>query len=116
MALFALGIMPYITASIIMQVLTVVIPKFEQWQQQGAVGQRKLTQTTRYLTVVIALVQATGLAFVLHNGGGGSSGRPRTSSTSTCSAGTRTSPCPASPLVVITHHRRARRCSCGWAS
>ena len=50
-AIFALGIMPYITASIIMQILTVVIPKLEQWQQQGAVGQRKITQWTRYLTV-----------------------------------------------------------------
>src|SRR5262245_4833164 len=48
-AVFALGIMPYITASIIMQILTVVIPKLEEWQQQGAVGQRKMTQWTRYL-------------------------------------------------------------------
>ena len=45
-AVFALGIMPYITASIIMQILAVVIPKLEQWQQQGAVGQRKITQWT----------------------------------------------------------------------
>ena len=70
-AVFALGIMPYITSSIIIQILTVVIPKLEQWQQQGAVGQRKLTQATRYLTMAIALVQATGLAFVFHNGGAG---------------------------------------------
>ena len=70
-AVFALGIMPYITSSIIMQILTVVIPKLEQWQQQGAVGQRKITQWTRYLTIVIALVQSTGLAFLFHNGGGG---------------------------------------------
>ena len=49
-AVFALGIMPYITASIIMQILAVVIPKLEQWQEQGAVGQRKITQWTRYLT------------------------------------------------------------------
>jgi hypothetical protein len=48
-ALFALGIMPYITASIIMQILGVVIPKLQQWQEQGAVGQRKITQWTRYL-------------------------------------------------------------------
>src|SRR5688572_29525700 len=60
-AVFALGIMPYITSSIIMQILTVVIPKLEQWQQQGAVGQRKITQWTRYLTIAIALVQAFGL-------------------------------------------------------
>ncbi len=73
-AIFALGIMPYITSSLIVQILTVVIPKLEQWQQQGAVGQRKLTQTTRYLTIAIAIVQATGLAFVLHNGGAGFGG------------------------------------------
>ena len=47
--------MPYITASIIMQILGVVIPKLEEWQQQGAVGQRKITQWTRYLTIAIAL-------------------------------------------------------------
>ena len=70
-AVFALGIMPYITASIIMQILTVVIPKLEQWQQQGAVGQRKITQWTRYVTVGIALLQSTGLVFLFHNGGGG---------------------------------------------
>jgi preprotein translocase subunit SecY len=71
MAIFGLGIMPYITSSIIMQVLTVVIPKLEQWQSQGAVGQKKITQWTRYLTVVLAVLQATGLAFLFHNGGGG---------------------------------------------
>ena len=71
-ALFALGIMPYITASIIMQILAVVIPKLEQWQNQGAVGQRKITQWTRYLTVGIADMQATGFTYLFHNGGGGS--------------------------------------------
>ena len=70
-AIFALGIMPYITSSIIMQILTVVIPKLEQWQQQGAVGQRKITQWTRYVTVAIAIMQSTGLTFLFHNGGGG---------------------------------------------
>ncbi len=70
-SLFALGIMPYITSSIIMQILAVVIPKLEQWQEQGAVGQRKITQWTRYLTIAIAVMQSTGLAFVFHNGGGG---------------------------------------------
>ena len=68
-AIFALGIMPYITSSIIMQILGVVIPKIEQWQQQGAVGQRKITQWTRYLTVAIAVVQSTSFAFLFHNGG-----------------------------------------------
>jgi preprotein translocase subunit SecY len=69
-AIFALGIMPYITASIIMQVLGVVIPKLEQWQQEGAVGQRKITQWTRYLAIAIALLQATGLTFVFGQGRG----------------------------------------------
>jgi preprotein translocase subunit SecY len=58
-AVFALGIMPYITSSIIMQILTVVIPKLEEWQQQGAIGQRKITQWTRYLTISIAVLQST---------------------------------------------------------
>lgn len=70
-SLFALGIMPYITASIIMQILAVVIPKLQEWQQQGAVGQRKTTQWTRYLTIGISVLQATGLVFLFHNGGGG---------------------------------------------
>ena len=84
-AIFALGIMPYITASIIMQILTVVIPKLEEWQQQGAVGQRKITQWTRYLAVAIAMLQATGLAFLFHNGGGGLlGGRQHPGSTSSC--------------------------------
>ena len=69
-AIFALGIMPYITASIIMQVLGVVIPKLEQWQEEGAVGQRKITQWTRYLAIAIALLQASGLTFVFGQGNG----------------------------------------------
>ncbi len=70
-AIFALGIMPYITASIIMQILGVVIPKLEEWQEQGAVGQRKITQWTRYVTIGIAVVQSTGLSYLFHKGGGG---------------------------------------------
>jgi preprotein translocase subunit SecY len=70
-AVFGLGIMPYITAEIIIQLLVVVVPKFEQWRDEGAVGQKKLTQTARYLTIALALMQSTGLAFVFHNGGGG---------------------------------------------
>jgi preprotein translocase subunit SecY len=62
-SIFALGIMPYITASIIMQVLGVVIPKLEELQQQGAVGQRKITQYTRYVTIALATLQATVLVF-----------------------------------------------------
>src|SRR5688572_9820424 len=75
-AVFALGIMPYITASIIMQILTVVIPKLEEWQSQGAVGQRKITQWTRYLAVAIATLQGTALTFLFHEGGGGLLGGP----------------------------------------
>lgn len=70
-ALFGLGIMPYITSSIIIQLLTTVIPKLEEWREQGAMGERKITQTTRYLTMALALMQATGLAFIFHNGGAG---------------------------------------------
>jgi preprotein translocase subunit SecY len=69
-AVFALGIMPYITSSIIMQILGVVIPKLEEWQNQGAVGQRKITQWTRYMTIAIALLQATALTFLFGRGGG----------------------------------------------
>jgi len=70
-AVFFLGIMPYITASIIMQLLGVVIPKLEQWQQEGQTGQKKITQWTRYLTVALALTQSTGFVFALHEGKGG---------------------------------------------
>ncbi len=67
MAVFALGIMPYITSSIIMQLLTVVIPKLEAWSKEGETGHKKITQWTRYLTVLLALLQSTGLAFLFHN-------------------------------------------------
>jgi preprotein translocase subunit SecY len=67
-SVFFLGIMPYITASIIMQLLGVVIPKLEQWQQEGQSGQKKITQWTRYLTVGLALIQSTGFVFALKEG------------------------------------------------
>jgi len=66
LAVFALGIMPYITSSIIMQLLTVVIPKLEQWKQQGEIGQKRITQWTRYMTVALALIQSTGLLFLFN--------------------------------------------------
>jgi preprotein translocase subunit SecY len=69
-AVFALGIMPYITASIIMQLLAVVIPRLEEWQNEGQVGQKKITQWTRYMTVALALMQSTGIIFSLHQGSG----------------------------------------------
>jgi preprotein translocase subunit SecY len=61
LSIFALGIMPYITASIIIQLLTVVIPRFEQLRKEGQAGQNKLTQYTRYLTVALAILQSTGI-------------------------------------------------------
>jgi preprotein translocase subunit SecY len=69
-SIFALGIMPYITASIIMQVLGVVIPKLEELQNEGAVGQRKITQYTRYVTIGLATLQSTGLVFIFGTGRG----------------------------------------------
>jgi len=68
LSIFALGIMPYISASIIFQLLTVVIPQLEQLQKEGDQGRRKITQWTRYATVVIALVQGLLLAVALENG------------------------------------------------
>jgi preprotein translocase subunit SecY len=67
-SIFFLGIMPYITASIIMQLLGVVIPKLEQWREEGQSGQKKITQWTRYLTVGLALIQSTGFVFALKEG------------------------------------------------
>ncbi len=100
-AVFALGIMPYITSSIIMQILTVVIPKLEQWQQQGAVGQRKITQWTRYLTIAIALVQSFGLSYLFHNGGGGF-GRVRNTTNIDLFGGDANFTLPRIALVVLT--------------
>ena len=60
MSVFALGIMPYITASIILQLLTVVIPRLETLKNEGQAGQAKITQYTRYLTVGLAILQSTG--------------------------------------------------------
>jgi len=70
-SVFFLGIMPYITASIIMQLLGVVIPKLEEWQNEGQSGQKKITQWTRCLTVGLALMQSTAFYFVLKSGNGG---------------------------------------------
>ena len=68
MAVFALGIMPYITASIIMQLLAVVIPKLETLQREGEQGRKKITQYTRYVTVGLALLQSMGLVTLARNG------------------------------------------------
>ena len=64
LSVFALGIMPYITASIIVQLLTVVIPRFEALKKEGQSGTAKLTQYTRYLTIGLAILQSTGLIAV----------------------------------------------------
>lgn len=66
--LFALGIMPYITASIILQLLTVVIPRLEALKKEGQSGQAKITQYTRYLTVALAVLQGTGLVATARSG------------------------------------------------
>ncbi|HWQ36519.1 MAG TPA: preprotein translocase subunit SecY [Blastocatellia bacterium] len=76
-SIFALGIMPYITASIILQLMTSVYPQLKKIQEEGELGRRKITQYTRYLTVVLCLVQGTGIAIWLQRqeglviGGGG---------------------------------------------
>src|SRR3954462_9322052 len=64
LSLFALGIMPYITASIILQLMTVVVPSLERLQKEGEVGQQKITQYTRYLTVILAFLQSIGFVFL----------------------------------------------------
>jgi len=68
-SLFALGIMPYVTASIILQLLTVVIPKLEQLQKEGEAGYAKINQYTRYSTVALAAAQATGYAYLFQRQG-----------------------------------------------
>ena len=68
LSVFSTGIMPYITASIIIQLLTVVIPRFEQLKKEGQAGQGKLTQYTRYLTVALAILQATGIVAMADRG------------------------------------------------
>src|ERR671916_2862959 len=67
-AIFALGIMPYITASIMLQLLTVVIPQLDKLRKEGEVGQQKITQYTRYLTVGLAFGQSIGYVFLFRTG------------------------------------------------
>src|ERR671914_24697 len=68
-AIFALGIMPYVTASIILQLMTVVIPRLEQLQKEGEAGYAKINQYTRYLTIILSAAQATGFAFLFQRQG-----------------------------------------------
>jgi preprotein translocase subunit SecY len=70
-SIFTLGIMPYISASIILQLLTVVIPQLEKLSKEGELGRRKITQYTRYGTVVLSLIQGTGIAVGLESVGAG---------------------------------------------
>src|SRR5207248_11142710 len=76
-SLFALGIMPYVTASIILQLLAVVVPKLEQLQKEGEAGTAKITQYTRYLTVALAALQSLGyvLLFTRSSSSSSSSGK-----------------------------------------
>ena len=67
LSIFAIGIMPYITASIIVQLLTVVIPRFEELKKEGQSGQTKMTQYTRYLTLALALLQSSGIVALAAN-------------------------------------------------
>jgi preprotein translocase subunit SecY len=67
-SVFSLGIMPYITSSIIMQLLAVVIPKLQRLQDEGEAGRKVVTQWTRYITVILALLQSTGLTFLFNRG------------------------------------------------
>jgi preprotein translocase subunit SecY len=71
LTIFALGIMPYITASIILQLLTVVVPTLEKLQKEGELGRRKITQWTRYLTIILAIIQSSGIAIALQKSEGG---------------------------------------------
>src|SRR3984885_8847016 len=68
LSVFALGIMPYITASIILQLLAVVIPRLETLRQEGQSGQAKITQYTRYLTIGLAILQSTGIIALARSG------------------------------------------------
>src|SRR5271169_4847034 len=67
LTIFALGIMPYITSSIILQLMTVVFPYLERLQKEGELGRRKITQYTRYLTVALSIVQASTIASTLRS-------------------------------------------------
>ncbi len=68
LSVFAIGIMPYITASIIVQLLTVVIPRFEELRKEGQSGQAKMTQYTRYLSIALAVLQSTGIVALAARG------------------------------------------------
>src|SRR6202165_671948 len=70
LTIFALGIMPYITSSIILQLMTVGFPYLQRLQKEGELGRRKITQYTRYLTIVLSIVQSFSIAVTLEKNGG----------------------------------------------
>src|SRR3979490_2135854 len=70
LTIFALGIMPYITSSIILQLMTVVFPYLERLQKEGELGRRKITQYTRYLTILLSIIQSLSIALTLEKTGG----------------------------------------------
>src|SRR6202008_168226 len=74
LTIFALGIMPYISSSIILQWMTVVFPSLERLQKEGELGRRKITQYTRYLTIVLSIIQSLTIATTLQHPTGGSRG------------------------------------------
>ena len=106
MTIFALGIMPYISASIILQLLTVVWPYLERLSKEGELGRRKITQYTRYGTILLSVVQSLGIAFFLER---------NTEHRRRAAAGLQ----PGLGLPAADGadaDDRARRSSCGWAS
>ena len=102
LTIFALGIMPYITASIILQLLTVVYEPLARLQKEGELGRKKITQWTRYLTVVLSAMQSFGIAMTLQRGVGGEQ--------------LVRNPGIGFVLMTMLTLTRARRSSCGWAS
>ena len=70
LTIFALGIMPYITSSIILQLMTVAWPYLERLQKEGELGRRKITQYTRYLTILLSILQSLSIAFTLQHQAG----------------------------------------------
>ena len=99
MTIFALGIMPYITASIIFQLLTVVYEPLARIQKEGELGRRKITQWTRYMTVVLGALQSIGIAAILSR-----------------SPGLVLNPGIGFDLMTVLTLTAARHSSCGWAS
>ena len=102
--MFALGIMPYITASIIIQLLVVVIPRFEQLKKEGQSGQQKLTQYSRYLTIGLAILQSTGFIALARSGQlfpGSRAPARRSCTTRTSSRWPRWSSCMTAGTAVI---------------